>query len=296
MIIVKLQGGLGNQMFQYAAGRALSIRKKTMLKFDLTYLLDRSPSLNIVFRDYDLDIFPNIQVPIATQDEVLALTQTFANNKLLRRIVKKTIGIKSYYREKSFKFDSHFTELPSKIYLDGYWQSEKYFEREKDILTRDFVFAPLLLKENFQLVDEIKTTNSVCLNVRRGDFVSHAVSSSVLGFKGLDYITKAIQLIEDKVSNPNFYIFSDDIEWCRANIKIEHPVTIVDHTHAGKKFADYLQLMTACKHIIIPNSSFAWWAAWLNNNPNKIVVAPLKWFNDPALDSSDIIPKGWLRI
>lgn len=296
MIIVKLQGGLGNQMFQYSAGKALSIQKQTTLQLDLTDLLDRSPHLNIVFRNYDLDIFPNLKVSIATKEEILSLTHRFKTNKILSQIVKKTIGIKSYYKERSYKFDKHFNDLPSDVYLDGYWQSEKYFESAKATIAHDFAFAPFTVKENLQLNNDIKTHNSVCLNVRRGDFVSHPNSSNFHGFKGLDYINRAIQFIEGKVSNPHFYVFSDDIEWCRENIKIRHPQTIVDHYHAGKKFSDYLQLMVSCKHFIIPNSSFAWWAAWLNNNPNKIIIAPLMWFNDPTIDTSDIIPPTWIRL
>jgi hypothetical protein len=295
MIIVKLQGGLGNQMFQYAAGRALAIRKNTTLKFDLTYLLDRSPALNIIFRDYDLDVFPNIQVPVATNKECLSLTHTLSN-KFLTQVVKKTIGIKSYFREKKFSYDSNFKMLPSNVYIDGFWQSEKYFHDKKETIRRDFAFAPLSLEKNYQLADKINTTNSVCLNVRRGDFVSDPVSSSVLGFKGPEYIHKAVQAIEQRVSNPHFYIFSDDIDWCKEHIRLEHPVTIVDHHQAGRKFADYLQLMSSCKHLIIPNSSFAWWAAWLNSNPDKIVVAPLLWFNDTTFDTKDLIPDSWIKI
>lgn len=296
MIIVKLQGGLGNQMFQYAAGRALSIRKNTILKFDLTHLLDRSPSLNIVFRDYDLDIFPEIKVPIATGDQISALKTPFTANRIINRAIRKTVGIKSYYKEKSFRFDDRFTRLPTDVYLDGFWQSEKYFEFEKQIIAKDFSSAPLSVRENFQLINEIKNRNSICLNVRRGDFVNHSGSSSFHGFRGLDYIMKAVHLIEQKVEHPRFYVFSDDVDWCRQNIKLQYPLTIVDHLHAGKKFGDYLQLMTACKHFIIPNSSFAWWAAWLNDYPQKTVIAPLMWFNDPSIDTSDITPPNWIRI
>lgn len=296
MIIVKLQGGLGNQMFQYAAGKALSIKNNAILKFDLTHLLNRSPSLNIVFRDFDLDIFPNIEVPVATNEEVSSLKGSIANNKLLSRIITNTVGFKSYYKEKPYLFNKRFNQLPSNVYLEGFWQSEKYFQSEKEVIKQDFAFAPLTLRDNFTLADEINNKNSVCLNVRRGDFVSHSGSSSFHGFKGLDYIYKAVQLIEEKVANPHFYIFSDDIKWCKENIKLDHALTIIDHHHAGNKFADYLQLMTLCKHFIIPNSSFAWWAAWLNNNPDKIVIAPSLWFNDPAIDTSDIIPPTWIRV
>jgi len=289
-------GGLGNQMFQYAAGRGLSIKNNVELKFDLTHLLDRSPSLSIVFRDYDLDVFPGIGAFAATNDEISALFKIAPARALHQKISRKILPTKNYLKEKSFRFDERFKKAGANVYLDGYWQSEKYFSAIVQIIRKDFEFSPLSGHANFALLDNIKSANSVCLNVRRGDFVSHAGSSGFHGFKGLDYINNAVLHIGNKISDPHFFIFSDDIEWCRENIVLQHPVTIVDHLHAGKKFVDYLQLMTACNHFIIPNSSFAWWAAWFNQNPDKIVVAPQLWFTDPLIDTSDLIPLSWFRL
>ncbi len=294
MVIVKLQGGLGNQMFQYAAGKALAVKYQTSLKCDLNFLLDRTLH-NVVFRDYDLDIFPNISFPPANDAEIRSLTQK-SNIDLINRIIRRTIGIQSYYKELSFAYNKNFEKLPSSVYLNGYWQSEKYFKSIEADIRKDFSFAPFTVRDNNDLKQQILSTDSICLNVRRGDFVNHSGSASTHGFVGLQYYTDGMNLLNSKINNPHYFIFSDDVEWCRDNLKIEKAVTLVDHHHAGKKFADYLQLMTACKHFLIPNSSFAWWAAWLSLNESKIVVAPKKWFADPSYDTSDVLPSSWIRI
>jgi len=136
----------------------------------------------------------------------------------------------------------------------------------------------------------------VCLNVRRGDFVSIRITSQQHGVCEADYFSRAVNIIGEKENNPHLFIFSDDIEWCRANLRFEYPSTIVDHAYAGKKFGQYLQLMSMCQHYIIPNSSFGWWAAWLCSNPGKIVVTPQRWYQNPQMDTQYLIPDSWIRI
>jgi hypothetical protein len=112
---------------------------------------------------------------------------------------------------------------------------------------------------------------------------------------GTDYISNAKKIVESKVENPHYFIFSDDVEWCKENIKFEN-MTLVDHSYKGDRFSYYLQLMSNCKHFIIPNSSFAWWSAWLNTNQDKVVVAPKQWFTDSNINTNDLIPSSWIRI
>ena len=142
------------------------------------------------------------------------------------------------------------------------------------------------------MADKIESSMSICLNVRRGDFVTNPHH----GTCSLYYYSQAIEYIVDRVKDAYFYIFSDDIEWCKKNMQINYPFTMVTHDIAGEKFKYYLKLMVDCKHYIIPNSTFGWWAAWLNTNPDKIVIAPKQWFRKPEIDTSDVIPRGWLRI
>jgi hypothetical protein len=123
---------------------------------------------------------------------------------------------------------------------------------------------------------------------------NQAIHTDFHGVMGNDYIMRAVDIIESKIENPTYFIFSDDVEWCKENIHLKN-MKIVDHSYAGEKFNYYLQLMISCKHFIIPNSSFAWWSAWLNTNSDKIVIAPKNWFN-VDIDTSDLIPDNWIRI
>jgi hypothetical protein len=142
------------------------------------------------------------------------------------------------------------------------------------------------------LMDE---TDSICLNVRRADYVSLQASIDMHGFVGKEYYDRGIALIAPKVKVPHIFVTSDDVEWCQANLRFDYPTTFLGHEHKGYKFGNYLMLMSCCKHFLIPNSTFGWWAAWLNPSLDKIVVCPRNWFRDPNIDSSDMIPEGWIR-
>lgn len=275
MIIVKLMGGLGNQMYEYAFGKHIALKNNTDLKLDLRFLLDRSPKKFFVYRDFDLNIF-NINYDLANNNDL--------NNNL------------SYYKEKYFHFDKEALNIADNSYIEGFWQSEKYFIDIKDVIRKEFSFKNEFNEESKKLSDEIQNCNAVCINVRRG-YINNLKEKYYHGFLGLKYINKAKDLIKTKVENPHFFIFSDDMSWCEANIKDEqYPLTFVSHKYAGEKFQYYLQLMTQCKHFIIPNSSFGWWGAWLNQNPDKIVIAPKKWFRFALNNTKDLIPDNWIRI
>ena len=152
-----------------------------------------------------------------------------------------------------------------------------------------------------KLAERIRSAESVCVNVRRGDYVSSPSSIEFLGFVGTEYYSESIKIIYARVTNPTVFVFSDEIEWCIDNLRFDCPTTFVGHEYAGEKFRDYLYLMSLCKHFIIPNSTFGWWGAWLSNSKG-IVVAPkkwfnaTKWFNGTDLDTSDLIPAGWIRL
>ncbi|RME93924.1 MAG: alpha-1,2-fucosyltransferase [Bacteroidetes bacterium] len=160
-------------------------------------------------------------------------------------------------------------------------------------LRQDFQFRDPLTGTTAELGTEMATTQAVCLNVRRTDFLQTAM----LNTTNLAYFERAIAYMCQVVEKPHFYVFSDDVAWCEANLKVVgYPLTVVSHRHKGRKFSDYLQLMSLCRHYIIPNSSFAWWATWLNPRPEQIVVAPKNWFSDPTIDTSDLIPQEWIRL
>jgi hypothetical protein len=294
MIVVQLMGGLGNQMFQYAFGKQLAIQNKTTLKVDLTFLKDRTPRPNFVFRDFDLDIF-SLSVDSAKKDD-LKLFSSRPNK--FRRIIAKLL--KTNYvqlNENSFSFNKANFIREKNIHLTGYWQSPKYFKEIEQELRSSFQFKQQLKGLELDLFYEIKNEEAICINFRRGDFVNLKTGAETHGTPNENYYKNAIDFIASKTINPKFYIFSDDIEWCRENVTLEHPFKIIGHEYKGTKFAAYLQLMSACKHFIIPNSTFAWWGAWLNNDPDKIVISPKKWFENDELQNQtqDLIPEEWLK-
>ncbi len=290
MIIVRLFGGLGNQMFQYAAARNLAHKYNSELKINLDILLDRTAkSQSYVFRDYDLSIF-NIQENFASKHEVDKIIRR-SRNDFFNRILNKIFGYKrGYVRESNFKYSESISRSGDNILLEGYWQTEKYFFDVREILKKEFTFKNTASENINNFIEKIRQVDSVCVNVRRGDFLTN----SNHGFCGLEYYKKARQIINNKVRDPHYFVFSDDIEWCREHLVFFENVVFVSHDFAGNKFQDYLRLMQNCKNYIIPNSSFAWWAVWLNGDENKIVIAPSTWYKGG--DTSDIYNSSWIVI
>lgn len=294
MIIVKLMGGLGNQMFQYALGRTLSQRYQTPLQFDLSWLLDhnarRGPGF--VYRHYDLDIF-NIHPANASEQDIRALRRSWLPAKKADRLLHKWMGHpETWVREHHFHFDPAVLQTGPNVYLDGYWQSEKYFAAQAALIRSDFRLAHPLEGAAAELLDRIKNSEAVCLNVRRKEFVNHPYH----GAMDASYYTRAEARILEKTHRPEIFVFSDEPEWCMENLRLRSPATFVPLSCAGYKYRDILQLMTACKHFIIPNSSFGWWAAWLSEHPQKQVIAPQKWFADGPADTQDLLPESWERM
>lgn len=300
MIIVRLIGGLGNQLFQYAIGRNLAERNSTLLKLDLSgyeeYKLQR----------YGLHYF-KIWEHIASLEEIATFRKKKTNyfsklsSKVIRILGYSQYPTSSFYRESTYvkeneaSFDPSVLERTGNIYLEGYWQSERYFSGIREILLREYVIKHDPNYLNKQLSEQISKYDSVSLHIRRGDYVSDPITNKIHGICSNDYYESAIQKITQRVPSCHFFIFSDDPIWVRKNFMIAYPFTIIDHNDASGNFED-LRLMSKCKHNIIANSSFSWWGAWLNRNPEKIVIAPGRWFNDPGLDSNSLIPDSWIKV
>ena len=290
MIISELMGGLGNQMFQYAIGRQLAIKNKTDLFLDTHFLLDRSPKENFSYRNYDLSIF-NITPKFAPVQ--ISKKYSFSRSrfkKYLQKIINP--GDLHYIAQTDFNFVPDILSSPDNTYLSGYWQTEKYFKEIENILRADFSFKNTIGENTRELVEKINSCNAVCLHVRRGDFVTNPTH----GTPGIDYYKSAETIILQRISNPVFFIFSDEINWCKENIHLSSETYYVEDEFTGEKCRDYFELMTLCKHFIIPNSSFCWWAAWLSNNNNKVVIAPRIWFKNSSWNTIDLIPDKWIKI
>ncbi len=284
-------GGIGNQMFQYAAGRRLTYVLGTELKLDI------SGFENYNLRKCELGSF-NILEDFASTREVKTLTSQ--KNGVLARLVRCLLRrpkdfAPSHIRESYFHFDSGILNLPNNIYLDGYWQSEKYFNDIEDVIRKEFAITVPQTGENQKMAELIFSRESVSLHVRRGDYVSDLQTSKVHGTCGLNYYARAIAEICSRVDEPYFFVFSDDPEWSKANLYISHPVIFVDHNNALTSYED-LRLMSQCRHHITANSSFSWWGAWLNSRPNKIVITPARWFNKQSFNTQDLIPKSWIQL
>jgi hypothetical protein len=290
MIIVKMIGGLGNQLFQYALGRTIAHKKNTSLKIDIT------PFKTYKLHKYALNNF-NVIENFATEEEIRPLKYPgglrYWTSKLTQS--SKLYYNQSFVKELDFTFDPNILKVPSDVYLDGYWQSEKYFKDIGSMIRREFSVKCQPDIETEKIIEQIQSVNAISLHVRRKDYVSNLDTNKIHGICSLEYYHNAMKFIANKVNSPTFYIFSDDPEWVKLNLQLDFPMTFVTHNGPEKNFED-LRLMSLCKHNIVANSTFSWWGAWLNRNPEKIVIAPRKWFNDPSINTDDLIPKNWIRI
>lgn len=295
MVIVKLMGGLGNQMFQYAMARALSLRINTELKLDLSWFA--SETYGEINRPYELPHFAVIE-NIATPKELKQLKGY--EHRIVRRlrpIANRLIPTswQSHIQEKYFHFDPTILSIKHDAYLSGYWHSERYFSDFTNELRHDFTFNQPLTGENKRIAEEILEYNSVSLHIRRGDYVNNTKNINFHGSCSLDYYYKGLAKISSRQDNLRVYVFSDDIEWAKRNIDITYPTLFINHNQGKDAFED-MRLMSLCKHNIIANSSFSWWGAWLNRYPEKMVIAPKRWFNQPLYDTRDLLPDSWIKL
>lgn len=298
MIVVRLMGGLGNQMFQYSTAKALALKNNTKLKIDTTFLDDKSGEHEVVtHRDLDLEIF-KINLERATKEEVEYFNGKKYNSffgKIYNRLQLLFRGKKLVIEDRTH-FNNFILQLRGDYCIVGAWQNEKYFIDFKDDLKQEFVFKNPIEQISNVLHQQILNTNSVCVNVRRGDYLTSPLYSKTIGALDIKYIRDSMSFIEEKTSNPVFYLFSDDVEWCKRNLNNSSNCVFVDHSHAGNKFANYLQLMTNCKHFIIPNSTFGWWAAWLGEKKDSLILAPKQWTREDYKKMNEVVPSRWVTI
>ena len=291
-IISHVIGGLGTQMFQYAAGRALSLIRSEPLFLDVSGF--NAYGLHQGFELSDVFCCP---VRLAEPQDVRAVLG-WQSPRLVRRILARP-ALRNL-RSRHFVVEPYFdywpglrnTQLPT--YLVGYWQSERYFADVAQTVRSDFTFRQPMTSRNQGLAEEIRSVNSVSLHVRRGDFVNNPKANATHGLCSLDYYEAAVRHIAERVDEPHFFVFSDDIEWVRSNLARRNSFIYVDHNRGPESYND-MRLMSLCKNNIIANSSFSWWGAWLNQNVGKIVLAPKRWFanNNPT---SDLLPSGWVSL
>lgn len=292
MIVSRVIGGLGNQMFQYAVGRALSLKRNVPLVLDTSqfdsYMRHQGFELGRIF---------NSQFQIATKDDIIQILgwqSAPLAKRILSRPVMDRLRRPEFVSEPHFHFWRAIDAVPSRCYLQGYWQSPRYFEEYQAKIREDFTFKLPLTGKNIDLSDRISQVNSVSLHVRRGDYLSNKKTTALHGLCSVDYYKTAIHKIGLTQDQPVFFVFSDDIVWAEKNLEIEFPCHYINHNKGLESFND-MRLMSLCRHNIVANSSFSWWGAWLNSNQHKIVIAPKKWFVT-SLNTEDLLPAGWTSI
>jgi hypothetical protein len=288
-IIIRLVGGLGNQMFQYAAGRAVAYRTNMPLKLDIKYFEKYK------LRSYQLGCF-NINEDFASDKEISYFKKPAKKQVIsyMIHIIMNRCKRIEVIKQKIFGYNPYISKIKSSAYLDGYWQSEKYFSDVADIIRNEFTLKNRPNDENLKLLEKIKDFDSVSMHIRRGDYVSDPKTNETHGFIGLDYYNKAIGFISSRIDKPYIIVFSDDIYWARRNFTTSLPVYFISNDNGND--CEQLWLMSKCKHHIIANSSFSWWGAWLSGNDSKIVIAPEKWFADKAMESRDIYVDSWVKL
>ncbi len=291
MICIRLEGGLGNQLFQYATGRALAIRHSTELVLDTSALNTILPG--ITSRSYELGHF-NLVARFAKPKECRLPSW-------LRHLpaLSKLISPWRMYVENGLGFNPRFTSLPDNTFLVGYWQSYRYFSDVRDMLISDLTLVTPMSAASNDIAIQIESSPSVAIHVRRGDYVSLASAANLHGALPSVYYIDAVREVSQAVHGARFFVFSDDPDWCRSNLQLNNTAIYVAHNRGTDSWQD-LMLMSRCRHHIIANSSFSWWGAWLADQrhritANRFVVAPARWFSgQPYSDLSDRFPPHWI--
>ncbi|MBF0430909.1 MAG: alpha-1,2-fucosyltransferase [Fibrobacteria bacterium] len=298
MIIMRLKGGLGNQLFQYALGRKLSLLTGYQLKFDI-YTSFENCFYN---RSYKLHHF-NIHGDIATVKDMRKYRR-YTSRNLAWRIQRKLLSFLPFYEpyiitQNDIGYSPFILKQYKDAYFNGYWQTQKYFIDIEDKIKEELQVKHSLQGPNLNMANKIKSSHAVCVHIRRlhgvsvtGNAREHDVK--LFGTTSIDYYDKAVAYIYKKFPDIKIFVFSDDPLWVIENVKFPCPSVYVSHNDLDHEFED-LRLMSFCKHHIIANSTFSWWAAWLNRFPGKIVIAPKQWGNSPELDNQDLLPETWLR-
>lgn len=291
MIVVKIIGGLGNQLFQYALARKLSIIK------NIDVFLDISEFEKYTLRTYQLNHF-NVKLNLISKDENKKIQPTIIDRFVDRYSqLGKFVPYKyrTFFKESSLRFDKKIFTIGKEAYLDGYWQSERYFQDIRDTLLTDLTPRYPLEEKTIETAKYIRSSESVCIHIRRGDYVTNPTTNAYHGLCSLNYYLKSIEYLVSHISNTVFFVFSDDIEWAKKNLKGVEPVFFVENRQNLGDIQDFY-LMTQCKHFIIANSSFSWWGAWLSDNNEKMVIAPKTWFTAEEYDATDLVPDRWIRL
>jgi hypothetical protein len=297
LVVIKIMGGLGNQLFQYAMGRQLALRRGVPARLDITFFNDKSPATHTL-RPYELGIFSNLAIQSlnAAESQQLARTEQLPYrlyNKV-RRMLRLSpaflyLGEGEYFRPNPLVLEggppAHLLQV------EGYWQNEAYFTDVAVTLRQELAFPIFTDSRNQAVAEQLRTSMqpTVSVHVRRGDYAQYPA----FGMCSVDYYERALTYMQQQVAKPAFFVFSDDIAWARENLPLPADTTYIDWNKGTDSYRD-MHLMSLCQNHIIANSSFSWWGAWLNPRPTKLVVAPQVWMANPRIMTELVVPAAWI--
>lgn len=291
MKIVKLKGGLGNQMFQYAFAKYLQVNTNDTVGIDLSGYVNDSDDLIRKPRIKKFDI----SLPTVSTDELRSVCKFDHSNfnstyKYKAKIILEILLNKNYFFEQKM-MPENLDKIKKYTYFDGYWQSWKYINEIYGDIKKDFLPKYPVSESTRQAIEEVKTVQSVFVGIRRGDYLKF---KKLYGEFSINYYLSAMELLESHVKSPVYYIFSNDIDWVKQNMDFGNREIVYRENENVIDDFEELIMMSNCRHSIIQNSTYHWWGARLNYYDGKIVIAPKNWFYDGT--KIDIIPPGWIKI
>jgi hypothetical protein len=291
-ITTQIQGGLGNQLFQYATGKALSGRLRGQLLVDIDWF--NHDWIDVTPREF---LLPFLKVQLETTQ----VSPPIQSPRRWRRITQQILPLNPYVlKDRPYRFNPAITQFKpyanQDIYLMGYWQSFRYFDSIRQDLIKEI--RPInQLSAQYQIyLEKIKGCLSAMIHIRRGDYVNLPVAAKVHGFLGLDYYQNGMRLLLENDIHTHFFVFSDDLDWAKANLPHQEKITYIETTDEKTAPIQELFLMTQCRRHLIANSSLSWWSAWLSVDQNPHVIAPKRWTNDIDKEWDDLLPSHWQRI
>jgi len=285
MVIVRIMGGLGNQLFQYAAAFSLARRQNLPLSLDLGWYRE-NPQRSFGLRNFKIK---------APECGLLAswLFKVARRYPAVEEVVLRWVLRFGLLRERSFAYDPAFEKNLGAVYLDGYWQSRRYFQQFQRELKADLNRPLMLCPDALELRQDLSRDDSIAVHVRRGDYISNSDYAKLYAPCSANYFHMAVHALAEKVRIRRVYVFSDDAEWARANLRFEHATIFMEHRDGDDPCQDLL-LLSACPNLVMSNSTFSWWGGWLGDRETKRIVAPRNWFLDAQKSTHDLYDPGWV--
>jgi hypothetical protein len=299
LVVIKIMGGLGNQLFQYAMGRQLALRRGVPARLDAAFFSNRSPVAHTL-RPYELGIFSNLAIQPLNDAESQQLARTeqlpYRLYNKFRRMLGLTpaflyLGEGEYFQPNSLVLGGGPPAYL--LQVEGHWQNEAYFIDIIATLRQELAFPPFIDSANQAVAEQLRanTRPTVSVHVRRGDYMQNPA----FGMCSVEYYERALAYMRQHLTEPLFFVFSDDLAWARENLPLPVDTTYIDWNRGENSYRD-MHLMSLCQNHVIANSSFSWWGAWLNPRSDKLVVSPQVWMDNPRVMTERVVPTAWIKV